>query len=293
MALPFVGAAMVAYGAARLFCEKSSIPEVCAAFLLSGLGVLACSAFVGFEVSDVVFGVIDCVVAFILAQAVWARRAGITFDYIVSACVAAVMAGVVALQSYVSGISLTNALDSIFAQVFEQFSAVYGLEAATQIQGMLPLLGLLIPFGFFCLALIVVCASHLGGYLAVGKQIKTTWNFAEFDAPVWSMIVLVVSALACAVGVWWQPALGAGLSTIAALRFIFMLQGFSVLFWWLNKAKLGCILRFLVIFLAVDLELSLFVLSIVGVIDFFVNFRHLSRDKKKRAKQEKAKVASR
>ena len=64
---------------------------------------------------------------------------------------------------------------------------------------------------------------------------------------------------------------------LLSVRFIFTVQGLGVLMGMLNRWRLGCFTRVVVIMIAVSLE-TMFVLSIIGLVDVWANFRKLPRD---------------
>ena len=68
------------------------------------------------------------------------------------------------------------------------------------------------------------------------------------------------------------------LTVLLSVRFIFMLQGFGVLLAKLEQHRMGCFTRTLVLLFAVWIETMFFILSIVGLVDVWANFRHLPRE---------------
>ena len=62
-----------------------------------------------------------------------------------------------------------------------------------------------------------------------------------------------------------------------SVRYIFTIQGLAVVLALLARWRTGCFLRVVVIMFAISLE-TMFVLSIIGLIDVWANFRKLPRD---------------
>ena len=62
-----------------------------------------------------------------------------------------------------------------------------------------------------------------------------------------------------------------------AVRIIFLIQGLGVILGLLGRWRIGCFGRFAVIMVAAWLEV-MFVVSIIGLIDVWANFRKLPRD---------------
>ena len=60
-------------------------------------------------------------------------------------------------------------------------------------------------------------------------------------------------------------------------RCYFLLQGTGVLAHLLDRTGMGRITRALIVLVALDLEVSFFVMSIWGLIDVWANFRRLDR----------------
>ena len=67
-------------------------------------------------------------------------------------------------------------------------------------------------------------------------------------------------------------------TALMSVRFIFAIQGFGVVSALMNRKKFGCLTRTLCIFLLFWSEAMFFLMSIVGLIDVWADFRHLRRD---------------
>lgn len=108
-------------------------------------------------------------------------------------------------------------------------------------------------------------------------------HLERFDAPMWPVGLLALAVLGLGAGlgglVERDVALPISVTVIMFLRAIFALQGYGVVSWLVRRFKLGCLVHLVIIFFAVWAEMMFFVLSIIGLVDMWANFRHLPRDR--------------
>lgn len=279
---PVVGVAMVAFGAA---CGmRASLPPARMAVCVAGTCVGGALGlwYTGFAPLYAVQLAVDAATAWAMGVLVFRHRANVTSDYLVAAAVTCIYLGVSAVGAHLAGTTLSAVAVSTVDQAVQAVSDTMGLDIAAQYRQVQPLVLLLWPFAFFIMAGCNVLAGHAGARLAtLGPQNPPQWNVLTFEAPTWSVVALICGialfAFAPALGDWAWVAQSCGATVVAAVRFVFMLQGFAVLGWWMNSHHVGCLLRFVVLFLAVDLEASFLLVSFLGLVDFWANLRHLAR----------------
>lgn len=275
--LSIVGCAMLAFGAARIFERKMFAIKIAAVLGVALLGLLVPFACGVMSWTEGAFGLIGLATAFVIAKLVRQNRATLTTDYIVAGVASLLMMGVWFLSAYVSGTQLIDVVNDIVSEASSAVQQAGGLDMQAQFAALIPVVKLLLPAGFFLLSGANVLGAHAGARFTKPITPQNMWRLERFDAPTWSMIALIIAVFLCALGATQSLLLSAGLSLLAALRFIFLLQGCAVVSWWFGKYRAGCLLRLVVIFLAIELEASFFVLSLLGLVDFFANFRKLKR----------------
>ena len=70
----------------------------------------------------------------------------------------------------------------------------------------------------------------------------------------------------------------AGYNLLACSVALFLIQGLAVIIYLMDRAKLSMIVKVIVIILALQMELMFFAPSIIGIMDFWINFRKLPRE---------------
>ena len=122
--------------------------------------------------------------------------------------------------------------------------------------------------------------SCIAGY--IDHTARPLQGFTTYDAPLWSVGVLATAVLCIALGNvpsnLSQAFLTVGSTVAMSVRLIFTLQGFAVVSSKLLR-KVGCLSRAIIIFFAVWAEMMFMVVSIIGLIDIWANFRKLERSK--------------
>lgn len=275
--LPVLGCVMIAFAAARILAHEKEILKIVATVVAAFAGVVVPLFFGVVDVLATALSAIGIAISLVVANFANKHRANVTTNYIIATLAALAMMGFWVVGAYLGGTIPAEAINEIMNQISRVLQTTGSLDMQAQFSAVFPLVKLLLPFGFFLLAGANVLGAHFGARLTRPATPQKMWRLECFDAPTWSVIALIVAVFLCTVGAASEVVLSIGVSTIAALRFIFMLQGFAVMMWWLGKYRTGCFLRFVILFLAIDLEASFFVLSILGLIDFFANFRKLNR----------------
>lgn len=284
--LSVVGVAMMAYGFSRTLGQyKEAKRNV--GVLLSACAGIAIPLLFGAQVLQViqlsVLALLYIGVAWIIAYFMQRKHVTVTVDYAVALGGSLFVGLCLAVYLAITNLSLTAFVSSIARPVQESLQGVlasYGLDVSSGAYGsgfITSMITVGLPAILFIYVGVCVLGAHFGARMAKPFMPGKTWNLEQFDAPTWSMIAVIVAILACVFGGFWMPLFSVGVSALVALRFIYLMQGIAVISFWFRKYRLGCLLRFVIIFLAVELESAFFVLTIIGIIDFFANFRKLNR----------------
>lgn len=268
--------------------------EIALPLMLTLVGYVAGAAYPPASYVSLLLGFLGAVLALVVSGLVAAKRASITSAYVLAAVSTVVLAAIEAAAAWMHGQTL---MQTVQASVMDAVSTVkpsLPLEMQGELATFVPLIQMLWPFSLFCMAGVCVALVHASARIAQlnvlarertpMSQMKV-WSFSTFDSPFWAPIALAVGAALfffgpalqgfSATAVFWVQS--AGLGTIAAVRFIFLFDGAGVLSWLFSKKRWGCVVRVLVTVIALYFEAIFFVLSILGLVDFWVNFRKLSR----------------
>lgn len=285
-ALSVVGVAMMAFGFSRTLGQHKEAKRSAGVLLSAGVGT-AIPFFFDFQVLQVIqlsiLGLLYIGIAWIIAYCMQRKRVTVTVDYAVALGGSLFVGLCFAAYLAIANVSLTAFVESIAGPVQESLQgmlASYGLDVSTGAYGsgfITSILMMGLPAILFIYVGACVLAAHFGARMAKPFVPGKTWNLEQFDAPTWSMIAVIVAILACVFGGFWMPLLSVGISALVALRFIYLMQGIAVISFWFRKYRMGCLLRFIIVFLTIELESAFFVLTIIGIIDFFANFRKLNR----------------
>ena len=135
----------------------------------------------------------------------------------------------------------------------------------------------LIVFAEFALA----SRGAATGAARQGAAIDGNQPFVQFDVPLW-VVGCLIAAIAALAAAQALPAYAGALTTVGGsllctLRLAFAVQGFAVLLWFMRSRGARGLMSAFIVGIAFYLELNMFVLTIVGVLDVWANLRRLNR----------------
>lgn len=141
------------------------------------------------------------------------------------------------------------------------------------------------PAAFSTTALIEFLCAYAGCGLAARRlrDRKVEWpDFGLYDLPLWVVAVFVASLAGCAAWYTHQEATGNALlmvsgNVLLTVRYALAAQGLAVLAWQARNRRVPTLTAVVVILVAMYLEAQFIVMSVVGLLDIWGNFRHLSR----------------
>lgn len=274
--------------------SKNNAEKIAIALGFAALGVVLGALFPPASPLAIGTGVAAGLLALLIAALVVKHKATITTGFILSALAALLMIAAEAVAAHVQGQTLMGTLAATTSDTVQSLEASLPLSVQAELASFVPLVQMLWPFVLFCAAGIAIACAHASARLAqlnaeaAQRQQITMWRLSAFDAPVWAPIVLATGIVCFAfspvfVGIspdaafWIQSA---GLSIMMAIRIIFFLDGAATVSWFLEKKKWGCLVRILIWIVALYLEGFCFLLSIIGFLDFWANFRKRNRTRK-------------
>lgn len=276
--IPFAAILLMAYGMRELMEEKggrgaglaflegaalsviSLTSDLASAMLLASIVVvcfgIACCMWRGATVTNVSVAVLVAALASFGADAVLAASAG--------------------LPPNANAVSyLTEGLSASFGK---------GIEGEMLVRQLGQLVDLLWPFIYVSASAFDALLAGIGSLLMrsrVTGQAKPA-SLSRFDAPMWSIGVFSIALVCLGASFTGFPEAGilrtASVTALMGVRIIFALQGFAVMSALMIRKRMGCMTRAVCIFIIFWSEMMFFIMSIIGLIDVWANFRKLARD---------------
>lgn len=279
--IPFFGVVMMGYGARELLEARG--PRGFLFAVAEGIVITAVALFANSGMGMLLVGEVLCVLG-----VVWCMRnhaatlAGICAVIVATALV---NIGIEAAVATAAGSSLSQVVDGLLAYMVSvaQDAAGTGIQAELIVRQIAPVLKALWPFTYVASAGMDALAAGIGSYLMYVRTsgIPRVPAIAAFDMPMWPVGVLIASILGLSASLSGFPGaevlLSASVTALMSVRFIFAIQGFAVVLTFANRFRFGCLGRTLLLVLSIWLETMFFIVSIVGLIDVWANFRKLIR----------------
>lgn len=279
--IPFFGVVMMGYGARELLEARGSRGFLFA--VAEGIVITAVALFANSGMGMLLVGEVLCVLG-----VVWCMRnhaatlAGICAVIVATALV---NIGIEAAVATAAGSSLSQVVDGLLAYMVSvaQDAAGTGIQAELIVRQIAPVLEALWPFTYVASAGMDALAAGIGSYLMYVRTsgIPRVPAIVAFDMPMWPVGVLIASILGLSASLSGFPGaevlLSVSVTALMSVRFIFAIQGFAVVLTFANRFRFGCLGRTLLLVLSIWLETMFFIVSIVGLIDVWANFRKLTR----------------
>lgn len=279
--IPFFGVVMMGYGARELLEARGSRGFLFA--VAEGIVITAVALFANSGMGMLLVGEVLCVLG-----VVWCMRnhaatlAGICAVIVATALV---NIGIEAAVATAAGSSLSQVVDGLLAYMVSvaQDAAGTGIQAELIVRQIAPVLKALWPFTYVASAGMDALAAGIGSYLMYVRTsgIPRVPAIVAFDMPMWPVGVLIASILGLSASLSGFPGaevlLSVSVTALMSVRFIFAIQGFAVVLTFANRFRFGCLGRTLLLVLSIWLETMFFIVSIVGLIDIWANFRNLTR----------------
>ncbi len=236
-----------------------------------------------FGVDAVPDALIACALALVLAEL--ALRGKMTPTTAIVAALVATAAHIGVAESFAAAERTT--LASSFSGLLDgnkELLGALGIDGGTW-QTLKWALGLLWPAVFATSTLFELLCSCAGTVLATARLqasgVKRP-QLDHFDLPLW--VVAIFVAAVAGIAVWaTQPALASDAllavsgNALLIVRYALAAQGFAVLVWLMRGKKTPAFAIVLASLAAVYLEAQFIVMSIVGLLDVWANFRNLTR----------------
>lgn len=279
--IPFFGVVMMGYGARELLEARGSRGFLFA--VAEGIVITAVALFANSGMGMLLVGEVLCVLGVVWCM----RNHAATFAGICAVIVATALVniGIEAAVATAAGSSLSQVVDGLLAYMVSvaQDAAGTGIQAELIVRQIAPVLKALWPFTYVASAGMDALAAGIGSYLMYVRTsgIPRAPAIVAFDMPMWPVGVLIASILGLSASLSGFPGaevlLSVSVTALMSVRFIFAIQGFAVVLTFANRFRFGCLGRTLLLVLSIWLETMFFIVSIVGLIDVWANFRKLTR----------------
>ena len=279
--IPFFGVVMMGYGPRELLEARGSRGFLFA--VAEGIVITAVALFANSGMGMLLVGEVLCVLGVVWCM----RNHAATLAGICAVIVATALMniGIEAAVATAAGSSLSQVVDGLLAYMVSvaQDAAGTGIQAELIVRQIAPVLKALWPFTYVASAGMDALAAGIGSYLMYVRTsgIPRVPAIAAFDMPMWPVGVLIASILGLSASLSGFPGaevlLSVSVTALMSVRFIFAIQGFAVVLTFANRFRFGCLGRTLLLVLSIWLETMFFIVSIVGLIDVWANFRKLTR----------------
>lgn len=238
--------------------------------------------------SVVAASVVVCLVGLVSAGLLVREEMTPGVGCVVVALAAAAQLGAESLVALSQGTTLAAGVESLFDAYLQQLGGISSLELAAQVSSIKALLSVLWPAAYVLSALGAFLVAHVGVWLAAGRageKAPKLPKMVDYDLPLWVVAVFVLAAAALAVTLTVpaassQVVLMVAANVVVAVRFALAAQGLAVLTWFVREKHFRPLTACLLGMAALYLEVQFFVLTVVGLVDVWTNFRHLQRGEK-------------
>ena len=199
------------------------------------------------------------------------------------ALLSALLLGVSEAIARLAGTSLAAQFALIMDMYMETFEAA-SIEMSAALVQMRTIVDAIWPTAFVIIAFVEFALSIIGAKVGAGRQgvdVGTRETIEQFDLPLWMVgcligAILILSA-SRAVPSHTNLLMMVGGTLLCSLRLAFATQGFAVLTWFKHSKGLYGLVGIIITVVMLFLEINMFVLTIVGVLDVWMNMRHLTR----------------
>lgn len=278
--MPVVAPALLGYGLLSALSGDRLSWKVAAPVAALAVAV-AFSAPYG--VSAVTSALLTCLASFVVAGVCVRGRMTPGVGCVLAAGMTLAHLGAEAVLASLAGTSLPAVMQGVI-ETFLQGLELSSVDGVIQLQVLNTLLDVLWPMAYVLMGVSEVVLSVVGVWLAVSRQEEAKAKvprLSEFDLPLWVVGILVAGIAVLAVQLTTPSLASSGIIMVSAnvvlgLRFALALQGLGVLTWFAHT-RISSMTRVLLYMLALYLEMQFFVLTAVGLVDVWVNFRHLQR----------------
>lgn len=280
---PAIGCVAGAYGAAILLSKKEGRANL-ALVLALVLSVLGCSVLTMLTegwASGVDTLANTVLMAFVLVgvSVATASRKAASWICAIAAVAAGACLGIGALEAYLGGTTITETV----SEIVQQLNGIQtSLSNRAQFATAVSMVSRYWPMAFVLMGCAWVACAYLGarlGLSSVGYKVEEVNTFSSFEVPLWMVGALLAGVVALVatriLAAWSEQLTFVGANVVMATRVAFAVQGLALVGWFMRRHRFSGLAQALVFVLALYVEMQFFVMSVIGLVDVWANFRHL------------------
>ena len=269
--VPMLGCFAIGYGAVITLTGRSP---------LQALATLACTVA---QVATVPSVLVACAVGIGTAWAVARDKLSLSVAFALIVCGTLALIGVDVIQLQSMGSSMADMITQL-VNGYASGIGVASVSVTEQVESTRAMLQAYWPSAYLVVALVEFLCALLGARASARRERPGTAmpTLAEYDVPVWLVGVLVADILGLTAVGLVPPAYTNAVNMVSAnllvaLRIAFAVQGLAVIAWLIRSRHVGAFAGACTIVAGLFLEEQFYVMTIVGLIDVWKNFRHLPR----------------
>lgn len=279
--MPVLACTLIAFGAAQVIGTGSLRGQVLV--LVAAIAAACADAFLLGGVYDIPMSVCSIVCAFAMAALLMTGRLSTGKVLVAVAAIQAAMIGIDTVSTSLQGTSITALITDVVDQVVKGYMGSVDLDGMATLLETRDQLVAYWPTIYFLVAAGIVLCSLAGAWLgtrASGLPTKAGM-ISRYDVPLWVAVLFAVGVVVQLLGpylpVGQEQAAMVGANVVMCTRIALAQQGLSVLLWLLRARGVHAPARVLALLVALWVELSLALVSVVGLLDVILNFRRLER----------------
>lgn len=267
-----LGCAMLSGGDARILRVAVVTSPLCV------LGLL-----LGAEAPDVLVGISSYLAGCLIGVVVARRGTSVTALTIAVVALGCALIAIDVWRASLAETSLESVLSTELDAVVDAYAQQTGIAGTSALETAREVAMMLWPMSYLLIAAFSAICALLGaraGLRRAGTD-SPRLPLSRLDSPLWVVGVLAGSILAVSLGVLMgeggRRVVMIGLNALMVVRVVLALDGMGVIAWFFVRMGVGRLGMALILALAVNIELSLPIVSGLGLVDFWANFRRLAR----------------
>lgn len=281
--VPVLSNVLLTFGAAVAMCDGTRKERLVTLVVALTTGCLA--AFLLMGPYEIPAAIIPIVGGYALARWMVLGRLDTNRFVVAATLVACLMMGVDVISTSLQGTSVPEVFATAVDGVVEQNIDSLDLsDTAVLLESRDSVLAYW-PTMYYVVGLAVAICSVLGARTGIrmSRRAPEAGMLQRFDVPLWVPLLFAAGVFAGLVAphlpVWADEVAMVGANVVMCARLVLAQQGISVLLQLMSNKGVARPLRTMVVIVAVWLEMSFALTSIVGLLDVGLNFRHIKRER--------------
>lgn len=280
MGIPEIGAFLIAYGvviAAANRDEKSRAKAAIMALLPILVNLTSADALVASQ------SLVVCMAGFALSGLVMQDKASISNELLFAGFISAIMLFLNINYIHQTGSGIQEYVLSNFDKISKDMFEGMSVQQEIAISNAREIYTTYWPLAICSEAFILTVFARWGATKAA-KMLSlkiSRKSFTEYDNPLWLVVLLIVGIVAVKMGgdapQYSKYIVFIGHNILGVVRILFAIQGYAIGLNYLKRYPSSIFLVFAYMVLAISLEVNYMIVSIVGLVDVWANFRGLDR----------------